>query len=140
MKRVRMFALIWLAMAAAMLPAGARPANASFAHLNDQQGPTHQDTDRSGNSEKVLAAAPVCDVWDGHAARMVTGRPETGRSRACPESQNPAHMSLVPFVAEFGEPACIGCIGFAAPVDSRAPDSGRVWLVCRFAHAPPSRH
>jgi hypothetical protein len=132
-----MFALIWLAMAAAMLPAGARPANASQPHPTDRENPAHHESNRPEGNEKTLVAAPVCDVWDGHAARMVKARPETGRSRACPVAQSPALMSPAPFVVERGEPALINGGG---PIDSTAPASSRAWLVCRDAHAPPIKH
>jgi hypothetical protein len=136
LKHIRMLGLIWPAMAAAMLPAGARPANASPSQPVNQQHATHQDTARPEKSEKALLAAPVCDVWDGHAARMVTGRPEAGRNRACPESQCPAHMATVPFAVGLAEPDCIDTVGAS---EFRASASGPDGLVCRYAHAPPSR-
>ena len=162
MKRAHMFTLIWLAMAAAMLPAGARPANACERRPTGHQAPSRHESPRpardsqfpaersspSGDpTEKALVPAPVSDVWDGHAARMVTGRPECGRGPVGPDSESrpgpqhkPDSQNLALMIAMQVRAGLCGP-GFVDPpgqCDRLDPATGRAWITCHYAHAPPA--
>ncbi len=145
MKCVPQFALVWLAMAAAMLPAGARPVHAMPARQTNapaqpldsarprSQGvafPTKAPSVPVSPGHKIIIAAPALDVWDGHAVRMVGSRTALDRpilAPAFPQTRDPAF-----------NPAPNGRSVDSVTSRSLVSLSERDWLACRDAHAPPN--
>ncbi len=140
-------ALVWFAMAAAMLPASARPVHAVPARQTDSTdrpvdlaGPRSQDAavptkapsaPPVGPEQKIVAAAPAMDVWDGHAVRMGESRIALGR---------PILPLMFPHTANLAfNPAPVCRSADSVPSCAAVFLSERDWLACRDTHAPPNR-